>query len=116
MRIVRHFAVAVALIVGASTYSVPSFANTYDQTPTRTTWRGSKYNTYYRAQIRQDIFAGRYLGARPYGAGVAYPYAGYRYRVRPAYPYAGYRYGVRRPAYRYGAGYRCGYYGCGARY
>ena len=42
MSFVRTAALALALIVGASTFSFPAAANTYDQVPNRTTWRTSE--------------------------------------------------------------------------
>ena len=93
VRFARTAAIALALIVGAST-SFPAAANIYDQVPNPTTWRTSEYNTYY-------------LG-RPAYAGRAYYRAGVAYGVRPYYgarPYYRYRYGV-RPYYRFGYGVR----------
>jgi hypothetical protein len=99
MNFARTAAVALALLMGASTFTGPAAANTYDQVPTRATLRVTEYNTAHRTV---PVYRSAYAGRPYYRARVAYgPRPGYA--VRPAYRYRAVRYG-------------CPYGGCRLRY
>ena len=97
MNFARTAAVALALLMGASTFTGPAAANTYDQVPTRATLRVTEYNTAHRTvPVYRSAYAGRpYYRARV-GYGVRPAYVG-RPAVRPAYRYRAVRYGC--PSY-----------------